>query len=99
MEKLHATVEQAVREYAGEGLNGFSYFAKSDDEKLMAVLAVAKVRDQHVADASLIVRLDSGYVVIEQDKTNKPLVEALLQLGIPRERIVLAYAGESLEAA
>lgn len=25
---------------------------------------------------------------------NKPLVEALVQAGIPREKIVLAYAGE-----
>ena len=99
MDKLHATVEQAVREYAGEGLNGVNYFVQSDDRMLMAVLAVAKVRDQHIADATIIVRLEGDYVVIEQDKTNKPLVEALLQSGIPRERIVLAYAGESLEAA
>jgi hypothetical protein len=33
-------------------------------------------------------------IVIEMDDSNKPLVDALLQAGIPRSKIILAYAGE-----
>ena len=35
-----------------------------------------------------------GHIVIERDVNDKPLVDALLQAGIPRKQIVLAYAGE-----
>jgi hypothetical protein len=35
-------------------------------------------------------------VIVEVDNTDKPLVDALVQQGIPREQIVLAYAGETL---
>jgi hypothetical protein len=34
--------------------------------------------------------------VIIEDVTDKPLVEALIAGGIPREKIVLAYQGEKL---
>jgi hypothetical protein len=37
---------------------------------------------------------DRGQVVIEQDVNDKPLVDALVQNGLHREQIVLAYAGE-----
>jgi hypothetical protein len=37
------------------------------------------------------------YVVIEEDSTDKPLVDALMVNGdVPREKIVLAYRGEVL---
>jgi hypothetical protein len=35
-------------------------------------------------------------VIVEVDNTDKPLVDALVQQGIPREQIVLVYAGETL---
>jgi len=38
-------------------------------------------------------------IIIERDMNDKPLVEALLQAHIPRQHIVLAYAGESAEVA
>jgi hypothetical protein len=36
-------------------------------------------------------------IIIERDINNKPLVDALVQNGIPREQIILAYAGEPVE--
>jgi hypothetical protein len=44
----------------------------------------------------LLVRLVHDHIVIERDINSKPLVDALMQAGIPRERIVLAYAGEPI---
>ncbi len=40
------------------------------------------------------VRDVSETVVIEQDITDKPLVEELVRAGVPRGQIVLTYAGE-----
>jgi KaiC/GvpD/RAD55 family RecA-like ATPase len=34
-------------------------------------------------------------VIIEEDRTDRPLVDELIAAGIPRERIVLAYIGEA----
>ena len=97
MGNLQEIVSEVIRGYAVAGLNGVSYLVQSEDKTVMAVLGVAQVREQHIADASIITRLQDDRVIIEQDKTNKPLVDALVQAGIPREKIVLAYAGETLE--
>jgi hypothetical protein len=45
----------------------------------------------------LIVRLEGDTIIIERDINDKALVGALVQAGIPREQIVLAYAGETLK--
>ncbi len=42
-------------------------------------------------------RLIGARIVIERDVNDKPLVEALLAANIPRQQIVLAYAGEPAE--
>lgn len=70
-----------------------------DDEYL--TYAVAAV-DSPVRDypSSLVVfaRLVKGTIVIEEDATDKPLLDALLQRGVPRNQIILAYAGEKQTA-
>ncbi len=43
---------------------------------------------------SLLVRMLGETIVIEHDQNDKPLFEALVQAGIPRTQIVMAYAGE-----
>jgi hypothetical protein len=60
---------------------------------------VGHVRDQRIVDTGLVVRLIGEKVIIERDVNDKPLVDALLQAGIPRGQIVLAYAGESVNEA
>lgn len=99
MDELKQIVEREMRDYAGRGLNGYSYFMKSDSGHEMSVIASFVVHDKHYVDASLLVRIEAELVIIEEDKTNKPLVDALLQAGVPREQIVLTYAGETLNEA
>jgi hypothetical protein len=36
-----------------------------------------------------------GKVIIDEDATDRPLYQYLMEAGIPREQIILAYAGES----
>jgi hypothetical protein len=96
MNNLKAIVEQAMREYAGEGLNGVTTFTQSDDQTIMCIIFVGKIRDRHFATTSIMVRIVGEQVIIEDDKTNKPLSDALIQAGVPREQIILVYEGEPI---
>lgn len=53
----------------------------------------AKRRPSHVV---VMARIEGDYVIIEADRTDKPLVERLIDAGIPREKIIEYYAGEPL---
>jgi hypothetical protein len=89
-------VRKAIEGYAGEGLNGRAYLTVSPDNQLFTVVDIANVRGQRLVSTSLIVRLVNDRIVIEYDDNNKPLVDALVQTGIPRSQIILAYAGEPI---
>jgi XisI protein len=97
MDNLREIVCREVKAYAGKGLNGVAYFLQNDNQDVFAVVDIAKFRGQHIAESGLIVRLIGDQVIIEQDTNSKPLVDALLQAGVPREKIVLTYAGETIE--
>jgi hypothetical protein len=88
-------IRQKISEYAKPSLEGdASYLTQSADGTLFTVVDVSSLDSRHHADISLAVRLLPDFVVIEHDSNNKPLVDALLQAGIPRSQIILAYAGE-----
>ena len=44
-------------------------------------------------------RMYGEQIIIEDDNTDRPLYQSLLQRGIPRNQIVLAYAGEPIPDA
>ncbi len=46
-----------------------------------------------------MVRVVDDFVVIEHDIHDRPLWQALVRAGVPREKIVLAYVGETLTAS
>ena len=99
METLRETLRRATAGYAGRALNGHSYRLSSPDGRFLAVLSVGQVRDRHIADTGLIAHLQGERIVIERDVNDTPLVDALLEAGIPRGQIALAYAGESARDA
>jgi hypothetical protein len=43
---------------------------------------------------SIVVHLRGDTLIIEHDDNDRPLVDALVRAGIPRSKIILAYAGE-----
>ena len=98
MGSLEDTVVAVMSGYAVKGLNGYSVLTASPDERFLTIVSVADVRGQRLATASLIVHIEGDKLVIEHDINNKPLVDALLQAGIPRQQIILAYAGEPVPA-
>ncbi len=94
MDRLIETLRQTLEGYVGDALNGYSYLTESKDGTAFTVVSVGYLPDKRIVDVSLIVRLVGDRIVIERDVNDKPLVDALLQANIPREQIVLAYAGE-----
>lgn len=96
MDKLKQIVYQVVSEYAKDGLNCHSYLTRNDDGTVLTVIDIEHSPKKHEMDVSVVVRLVGDYVAIERDTNNKLVVDALIQAGVPRAKIVLAYAGEAL---
>lgn len=99
MDTLRETLEQTMMGYTGRALNGQSYLTTNDDHTLFTVISFGAIQNRHIVNTGLVARIVDNHIVIEHDANNKPLVDALLEAGIPREQIVLAYAGEKLEEA
>jgi hypothetical protein len=87
-----------LAEYTGEALNGYSYLTSDASGQLFTIVSVGGVHDKRVVDTGLVVQLHDEQIVIEHDVNDKPLVDALIQAGVPREKIVLAYSGEPVQA-
>jgi len=94
MDNLNDAVKKVVAGYAGKVLNGDSYLTQSEDGTVFTVVIVTHIKGKHVSGVSLIVRIVDDIVIVERDQNDKIVMDALVQAGIPRSQIVLAYAGE-----
>lgn len=99
MAALSDKLKTTLSGYAGKMLNGYAYLTTNEDESVFTVVAVGLIGEKRIVETSLIVRAVGDKIVIEHDDNDKPLVEALLQVGVPREQIVLAYHGEPVPEA
>jgi hypothetical protein len=87
---------QEITPYANDIFNGRSYLTRSADNLVIAVISVDNKHNEYSGDAGLIARIDGDKILIEHDMYDKPLVDALVQAGVPRGQIVLTYAGETI---
>ena len=95
MDTLRSLIKQVLEGYAIPGANFISSLTVSDDGNTFSVVDVARdYEGKRFVATSIHVRLVVDKVVIEHDDNDKPVVDALVQAGIPREQIILAYAGE-----
>jgi hypothetical protein len=101
MDKVTTTADIVQREV--ELYNeGNSYkaqtFAISDlIRQIYAVVVVPDLPRPFPARVVVMAHIVGDYIVIDEDTTDKPLVDALMINGsIPREQIILAYAGETI---
>ena len=94
MDPMKEAVRQVVAGYAGKGLNSISYLTQSEDGSVLTVTDFARIRGEHISGVSLMVRIVDDLIIVERDQNDKILKDALVQAGIPREKIVLAYSGE-----
>ncbi|SRR5258708_36164541 len=97
MDTLKDVLHSVMRAYARNGLNSKSYLTHNDDNTILSIVTIT--HDKNTSFMSLLVRLLGETIVIERDQNDKPLVDALLQSGVPRSQIILAYAGEPVPEA
>lgn len=92
---LTEIVRREVKWYALPGLQSTSYFFADDENHVYTVIDVPDATRKFRSKVALIVRVVGDKVIIEEDQNDRPLWETLVQQGIPRENIILTYAGES----
>jgi hypothetical protein len=93
---LLAKVSHEVDLYAPGALDGICYSILDDEQQRYVALFVSDNKQEY-PDVIVMARVDGDKIIIEHDSTDKPLVDALMvNAGIPREQIILAYAGETL---
>jgi uncharacterized SAM-binding protein YcdF (DUF218 family) len=67
---------------------------ENPEQTAWTVVFVLNLDGKRVVRTGLIVRLLNDVILIEQDTNEPPLVDALINEGIPRSKIILAYADE-----
>jgi vancomycin permeability regulator SanA len=90
------TVCDVVEAYATEVLLGKSYPVSDHARQYYTVVDIPDypAPPHFSVGISVMARVVGDKVIIDADMTDRPLWEALVQAGIPREQIILAYAGE-----
>lgn len=95
---LEHIVRHEVEQYQTPGLKATTYYIEDIARQIFLVMVVP-AQDHpkpFKARAVVMARIVNDYVVIDEDATDRPLHHELVRAGIPREKIVLAYAGETL---
>jgi hypothetical protein len=96
-EGLIEIVRREVADYAGAAYKAKTCFVEHN-EPVFAVLDIPNDDYPVKLQSAIIVmaRIIDELVVIDVDITDKPLFQELLRCGIPREQMILRYAGETL---
>jgi hypothetical protein len=92
---LPSILHENVQWYHADGIGGKSYFTQSPDNHTVAVLIVSDDPKNEILTV-VMAHIENDFVIIDADRTDKPLFQRLVNAGIPRDKIILAYEGESL---
>jgi hypothetical protein len=98
MATLLEMVRDEVQAYTTKGMTSKAFALLDDEHQIYAVNTIGYPIRKRPANVMVMARVVDEMVIIEEDRTDRPLVEALLARGIPRQQIVLAYIGESAPA-
>jgi hypothetical protein len=95
---LAEIVKREVDLYAGNTHDAKLYALLDDDNQRYAVITVPDKAEERPAWVAVMAYVTDDTVVIMEDTSlDKPLYEALMvNGGVPRAKIVLAYKGEPL---
>lgn len=89
-EILEQIVRWEIAQYAGGVMNGWGYMLSDEAAHVYGVADIGTFNKKRFVGLDLLVRIADQNVIIETDANSLPLVDA----GVPRNQIVLAYAGE-----
>ena len=76
-----------MSKYAVPGYNSVSYMTENTAQRLYTVVTTVTEPDNRYSFTDLYVRVLGDKIIIEYDANSDPLYEALLQAGIPREKL------------
>ncbi|GAB5490877.1 MAG: hypothetical protein Phog2KO_10920 [Phototrophicaceae bacterium] len=93
--QLIKNLRDEINKYSGDGLNSQTYLTENLLQNVFTSTTINKDDNNANPFVDLFVRVIDT-IIIEEDRNSKPLFDALLQAGIPRENIILAYAGEKV---
>lgn len=96
-EQLIEITRREVERYVATWYEGVMYSILDDQQQHYIVVDIPHYPREFPAGIVVMARVVGDTIVIEEDTTDKPLVEALMvNGGIPRAQIILAYQGEKL---
>lgn len=94
---LAEIARREVEKYVASSDNANFYSILDDQQQTYAVVVVPNTPRPFPVEIVVMARVVNDHIVIDEDTTDKPLVDALMvNGGIPREQIILAYVGEML---
>lgn len=96
MADLAETVKEVVFWYAGSSPHTRTFKLANEAEQVYAVTILDTKNRQLDAAVVVIARIEGDRVIIEEDLSDRPLVERLVAAGIPRHKIISAYMGEPI---
>jgi hypothetical protein len=97
--ELTELVQKEVESYARPAIKATAYAMSDVERQQYSVLIVPSYPRKFRAGIVVMARVVGNKVVIEEDTTDRPLVDELVRAGIPREQIICAYIGEKLPEA
>lgn len=93
---LAEIVKNEVEDYARGGWwQGAGYAISDQVRQIYSVVFVPDRPRPFPARVVVMARVVEDWVMIDEDTTDRPLLQELVRAGIPRARIVLLYAGET----
>ncbi|MEO1290638.1 MAG: element excision factor XisI family protein [Chloroflexota bacterium] len=96
MDQIATVLKQELNKYVTVGFKGRTELTSNQSETVFTLVTYGQIKGERFTFTSIIVSLMDETIIIEVDKNSKPLVDALVQAGIPREQIILAYIGEKV---
>lgn len=97
--QLAEITRREVERYVATWHQGEMYAILDERQQRYIVVDVPHHPRPFPAGIVVLARVDGDYIIIEEDATDKPLIDALMvNGGVPREQIILAYDGELASA-
>jgi hypothetical protein len=99
--QLAEITRQEVQRYVGHTENAIMYALLDDKNQRYGAVLVPEEDAERPSYLVALARVEGDYVVIDEDGAlDKPLHQALMvNGGVPREQIILAYRGETIPEA
>lgn len=89
---------EEMEKYTGKGLNDYAYLTSNEAEQIYTVIDIAIIHNKRIVSTVLVTRILNEHIIIEVDRHDKQLVEALLARDISETQIILAYRGDVVPA-